>query len=59
MDLTSICEKIYEKDGMDGVIDYCNSIDHQNWAFCTQCESLNPVFEGHCLACGSGFIKEE
>lgn len=52
--LAKKCEKIYEKDGLCGVIDYCNSIDHQEWGYCDQCDSENnPILENYCLACGS------
>lgn len=57
MDIKEKCEKIYEKNGLGGVVDYCNSINHNEWAYCLPCDSLNPVSDGICLVCGSTIKK--
>lgn len=49
-------EKIYEN-GLGGVVDYCNSINHYEWAYCLPCDSLNPVSDQICLVCGSTIKK--
>ena len=49
------CYKIYEEDGQDAVIDYCNSIGYTNYGRCNPCDSLNPVGVDKyitCLVCG-------
>ena len=47
------CLHLYESGGLSAVIDLCNSIKHNKYDYCSQCETEVPLLKNECLVCGT------
>ena len=57
-DLEIKCKDIFEKEGLEGVIAYCKSIEYKLWGLCKSCNSMNPCASNStCLVCSNSISE--
>jgi hypothetical protein len=53
--LSDVCQRIYERQGQQAVLDACTGVGGIDWKFCDPCEVASPMDpdDDTCLVCGT------